>query len=137
MAQRSVGTKLMFGANAVAELSSIGGLELSAETIDTTSLDSDGGYRTFIGGFKDGGEVSISGFFAPEDPGQAAVYAAFNSGATTACKIVFPAELGYEWDFDAVITAFSTSAELEEAVSFEATLKVSGEPELVETVTGP
>lgn len=127
----------MFGATPVAELSSIGGLELTAETIDKTSLDSDGGYREFMSGFKDAGEVSISGFFAPDDPGQAAVYAAFNSGATTACKIVFPSELGWEWNFNSVITAFSTSAELEEAVSFEATLKVSGEPTLAETVTTP
>lgn len=137
MAQRSVGTKLMFGATPVAELSSIGGLELTAETIDSTSLDSDGGYRTFIAGFKDAGEVSLSGFYAPDDPGQAALYAAFNSGATTACKIVFPAEMGFEWNFNAVVTAFSTSSELEEAISFESTLKVSGEPTLVETVPTP
>ncbi|MDN4069936.1 phage tail tube protein [Paenibacillus vini] len=133
LANRAVGTKLMFGTTPVAELTSIGGLELSADTIDVTSLDSDGGYREFIGGFKDGGEVSISGFFNPGDAGQAAVYAAFNSGARTACEIQFPAALKASWTFDAVVTAFSTGAELEEAVSFEATLKVSGEPTLVIT----
>lgn len=135
MANRAVGTVLNFGTTKVAELTSIGGLELSADTIDTTSLDSDGGYRTFIGGFKDAGEVSISGFFNPGDPGQAAVYAAFQSGDTKECTIVFPAALGASWEFSAVVTGFSTGAELEEAVSFEATLKVSGEPTLNLTVT--
>ncbi|RUS41839.1 phage tail tube protein [Cohnella sp. AR92] len=130
MAVRAVGTQLLFGTTPVAELSSIGGLELSADTIDVTSLDSDGGYRQFIGGFKDAGEVSISGFFNPEDDGQAAVYAAFESGATQSCKIVFPASLGASWEFSAVVTGFSTSAELEDAVSFEGTLKVSGKPTL-------
>lgn len=130
MAKRSVGTKLLFGTTPVAELTSIGGLELSADTIDVTSLDSDGGYREFIGGFKDGGEVGISGFFNPGDAGQAAVYAAFNSGATTPCEIEFPSELKASWIFNAVVTGFTTGAELEEAISFEATLKVSGEPTL-------
>lgn len=128
---------LNFGTKKVAELTSIGGLELSADTIDTTSLDSDGGYRTFTGGFKDGGEVSISGFFNPKDGGQAAVYQAFESGNTTECEIVFPTALGASWDFNAVVTGFSTGAELEEAVSFEATLKVSGKPELVLPPAGP
>lgn len=137
LAQRSVGTKLKFGTQYVAELTSIGGLELSADTIDTTSLDSDGGYRKFIGGFKDGGEVSLSGFFNPGDPGQAAVYAAFESGETKDCSIEFPTALGAKWTFNAVVTGFSTGAELEEAVSFECTLKVSGKPELVLPPAGP
>lgn len=137
MANRAVGTKLKFDTIYVAELTSIGGLELSADNIDVTSLDSDGGYRQFIGGFKDGGEVSLSGFFNPSDPGQAAVYAAFESGATVPCGIEFPTALGASWTFSAVVTGFSTGAELEEAVSFEATLKVSGKPTLVLPTPAP
>lgn len=133
MAKRAVGTKLLLATTEVAELTSIGGLELSADTIDVTSLDSDGGYREFIGGFKDAGEVAISGFFNPGDEGQAAVYAAFESGETTACKIVFPAALGASWEFNAVVIGFSTGAELEDAVSFEGSLKVSGKPTLTIT----
>lgn len=130
MATRSVGTKLTLGTTDVGELTSIGGLELSADTIDTTNLSSDGGYREFIGGFKDGGEVSVSGYFAPDDAGQAAMYAAYESGAVQACKIVFPTSLGASWEFNAVVTGFSTGADLEDALSFEGTLKVSGKPTL-------
>ena len=50
----------------MAGLTSINGLELSADTIDVTTLDSDGGYREFIGGFKDAGEVSLEGFLNPK-----------------------------------------------------------------------
>ncbi|GBF73211.1 hypothetical protein PA598K_01496 [Paenibacillus sp. 598K] len=131
MAQRAVGTTLMIGTITVGGITSISGLELSADTIDTTTLDSDGGYREFIGGFKDGGEVGISGFFMPDNAGQAAIYQAFKSGATSACKIVFPPEMETSWEFNAVVTGFSTGAELEDALSFEGTLKVSGEPTLV------
>lgn len=137
MAQRSVGTVLTIGANNVAGLTSIGGLELSAETIDVTTLASNGGYREFIGGFKDGGEVAISGFFEPGDTnGQMAMYNAFKAGSTDSYSIIFPASLGASWTFNGVVTAFSTNAELEDAIGFEATVKVSGEPSLGITASG-
>lgn len=135
MANRSIGTKLKKGTVAVADLTEIGGLELSADTIDTTTLDSSGGYRTFIGGFKDGGEVSISGFFTPGDPGQAALYTDFQAGSTNAYSIEFPAELNAAWEFNAVVTGFTTSVAVEDAINFEATLKVSGNPNLNLAVT--
>lgn len=130
MPKRAVGTKLQINTDFIAGLTSIGGLELSADTIDTTTLDSDGGYREFIGGFKDGGEVSLSGFFEPGNAGQSAFYAAFESGDTLPFSILFPAAFGASWVFNGVVTAFSTGAELEEAVSFEGTIKVSGKPTL-------
>lgn len=130
MAQRAVGTKLKIGTTFVAELSSISGLDLSADTIDVTSLDSNGGYRDFIGGFKDGGEVSITGFFNPGDVGQSAIYTAFEAGTRDQYAIIFPAALGAEWDFAGVVTKFTTGAQLEDAVSFDATIKVAGKPSL-------
>ena len=64
-ATRSLGTKLMKGTTAIAGLTSIGGIEITADTTDVTTLDSEGGYREFIGTFKDGGEVPIEGFLIP------------------------------------------------------------------------
>jgi len=106
---------------------------MSQETIDVTTLDSAGEYREFIGGFKDGGEVSFSGFFNPQDDGQAAVYAALESSADEDFTIEFPAALGAKWSFKGVVTAYQTTAELEEAIGFEGTIKVSGKPTLTIT----
>jgi predicted secreted protein len=108
---------------------------MSQDTIDVTTLDSDGEYREFIGGFKDGGEVSASGFFDPQDEGQAAVYAALEASSVEDFTIEFPASMGASWNFKGVVTAFQTSAELEEAVGFEITIKVSGKPTLTITPT--
>jgi predicted secreted protein len=130
LAKRSVGTKIKIGSNWIAEITEVGGLELSAETIDVTNLSSDGGYREFIGSFKDGGELSISGFFAPGDLGQKGLYEAFTAGSVDTYQILFPSELGASWDFNGVVTGFSTDASLEEAIGFEATIKVSGAPSL-------
>ena len=129
MAQKALGTRILINSNAIAGLTSIGGLELSADTIDVTTLNSADGYREFIGGLKDGGEVSLSGYFEPGDTdGQGAIKEAFDSGDAIPFSIVFPQ--GAAWSFNGIVTGFSTGAELEDSVSFEATIKVSGKPTL-------
>ena len=133
MAKRALKTKLKVNDTAVAGLTSIGGLELSADTIDVTTLDSDGGYREFIQGFKDGGEVSIEGFFDPAKygEGQTTLYDLFESGDVTPFKIEFPPEMKASWKFDGVVTGYGTSASLEDPLAFNGSIKVSGKPELV------
>lgn len=139
-AQRSLGTKLKIGpeatAVAIGQLTSISSPSMSQETIDVTTLDSAGEYREFIGSFKDGGDVTASGFFNPQDPGQEAVYEALENSSTEDFAIEFPAAMGASWKFKGVVTAYNTSAELEDAISFEITIKVSGKPTL-EIVTVP
>ena len=121
----------MIGLTNVAGLTSIDAPPKSADTLDTTTLDSDGGYRTFTGGFKDGGEVTISGYFEPGDAGQLALDTAFEDGNVTNFQIIFPADIGATWSFNGVVTAFTGgNAELEELLAFEATIKVSGKPVL-------
>ena len=44
----------------IAEINSISGPNMSRDTIDVTSLDSTGGYREFIPGFRDGGTVQLA-----------------------------------------------------------------------------
>lgn len=130
MANAAMGTKLKIGANSIAELTEIGGLDISADTIDVTSLDSNG-WRSFIQGVKDAGEVSISGFFNPSDTnGQNTLYTYLTAGTIGTFTILFPSPLVCQWDFSAVVTKFTTSAAMEDAITFEATLKVSGVPSL-------
>lgn len=131
MAVAAMGTKLKVGSTGyVAELTDIGGLDISADTIETTNLDSNG-WRTYIGGVKDAGEVSLSGYLNLDDTdGQKALFDALNSGASTAFKIEFPISLGAEWSFNGIVTKFTTSSAMEDSVTFEATIKVSGQPTL-------
>ena len=111
----------------IASLTEIGGLELSADTIDTTSLDTtnNNGYRTFVTSFKDSGEVSLTGYF---DPTHATLLTDFEAGTVSAYEIEFAD--GTTWGFQACVTAFNTGFSLEDLVSFESTLKVSGKPTL-------
>lgn len=112
--------------SAIAGLTSIDGISVSSDTIETTTLDNVGGYRTFLTSLKDAGEVSISGYFAHTS--HAGFLTDFEAGTSASYIITFPDTR--TWTFTAIVTAFSTSAELEDLISFEATLKVSGKPVL-------
>lgn len=129
-ATRSIGTKLQIGLDLVADLSSIGSPSMTSEELDVTTLDSQGGFREFIASFTDPGEVPISGFFVPGDVGQAALYAALKSKDIQSFEIIYPASLGASWTFEGFVSSFSVTSETEDAIGFEATIRVSGEPHL-------
>ena len=132
---KSVGTKFNIGAQAVGGLSSIGGVEVSSETTDVTALDNTTGYKEYLGGFKDGGEVPLEGFLDGEDKGQEAMYAAFESQDEKEFSIVFPEKIGKTWTFKGIVTKFATNAAVGDAVKFSASVKVSGKPTLAKTQT--
>lgn len=135
MASNAMGTTLKKGATIIAGLKSIAGLEISAESIDVTALDTVGGYKEFIAGAKDAGEVKLTGFFKGDQFDT--MHTDFEAGTVGAYTIEFPDKLvtsGSTWEFDAVITKLSTGADVGGAVSFEATLKVSGQPTFTKAV---
>lgn len=139
---RSVGTKLLIAPKTgntdveVGALSSVSGIDASADEVEVTDMGNTDGYREYLPGFKDGGEVSMSGYMDGEDTGQARLYELMESGDVVDCKIQFPAKIGKAWSFKAGVTKFTTSADVDDAITFEATLKVSGKPTLAATVGG-
>ena len=126
----AIGTALKVNNKTVGGLTNINGIEITADTIDVTALDNATGYREKEPGFKDVGDVTVSGFLDGADEGQAECMSLLNSGTIVACSITFPAKIGKTWSFQASVTRFSTGAEVGSAVSFEATLAVTGQPTL-------
>lgn len=133
MKSNAVGTKLIVNEKPVGGLTSINGIEISAEAIDVTDLANQDGYREKLPGFKDGGDVAASGFMDGDNDGQDECYSLLESGDVVDCSIVFPAKIGKTWKFKAGITKFSTGAAVEDAVTFDISLSVSGKPTLVAT----
>ena len=125
----SMGTVFKKATVAIAHLTSIAGVELTAETIDITALDSANSYKEFILGTKDAGEVKIQGFFNGAD--HESLYLEFDNGTSASYTIEFPDKnptTGSKWTFTAFVIGYSTGAEVDNAVSFEATLKITGKP---------
>lgn len=130
MATQAQGTLLRFtpsgGAQvAVGKLTSVGAIAPDSSVIDVTTLDSASGYREYMQGFRDAGEVTISGFHTAADAGQAALRAAFNTGASGAVEVEFPD--GTTVVFTAFVKSYSLgAAEVDGAVGFSAVLRLSG-----------
>ena len=137
MKYRGIGTTLKMGATSpvtIGQLTSIGGLELSSETVDSTTLDSAGGYREFVGGFKDGGEVSVEGYFdAATGIGHSELKTKFDAQTVEKFTIDFPAVMKTKWEFDGIVTGIGTGVDLDGLITFSATIKVSGNPNLTVT----
>lgn len=131
-AKHGKGTTLKKGINVIAELTNIGGIKITGDTIDVTTLGSPDEYKEFIGGFKDGGEVAISGFFYPGDTdGQFAMKTALDASTLDAYTITFPTSMGATWTFNGIVTDWgSPGADVGGAILFEATIKISGKPVL-------
>lgn len=130
------GTTLTKGGSSVAEIKEINGVDTSGKTIDVTTLSSTEGFEEFILGTKNPGEVRISGFFYPGDTnGQAAMWTDYRNGDSDTYIITFPSDLGATWTFTAFVMSFKTGAVVDDAVSFEASLKISGAPSLGTTAT--
>ena len=51
------------GSTTISEVTSISAPNLTADTIDVTTHGSTGRYREFIQGLRDGGEITIEGFY--------------------------------------------------------------------------
>ena len=129
----AIGTTLNVNSKKVGGLTSINGIDITADTIDVTALDNQTGYREKEPGFKEVGDLTISGFLNGSDAGQEECLTLLNNGNTVACSIVFPAKIGKTWSFQASVVRFSTSAEVGNAIEFEATLAVTGAPTLADT----
>lgn len=125
MATRAQGTVFRFNDTVVGKLSGVGEIAPSAEEIDVTALDSAGGYREFLQGYRDSGTVEISGFHEKGDAGQAVLRAAFESGEAGSAQVEFPD--GTVVTFRAFVKSCTLgAAEVDGAVGFGAVLRITG-----------
>ena len=117
----------------VAEIIDIGGPRMSRDVIEVTSQDSSDGYREFIPGLKDGGEVAISANWIPADEthdGSTGVLSKFEDDNLHNWQIL-TAEDGtakLTINFKAIVTSFNVDLPLEEQAKLDFTLKISGKP---------
>lgn len=129
------GTQYKIGGTAVAEVTSISGPGLSADVIDMTSHDSTTGYREFVQGLKDGGEVSFDIIYVPagvtHKNASGGLLWYYEQGGTAQHSIVFPDSATTTWTFDAFVTNFEVGAPIDDKLSASVTIKVTGKPTLV------
>lgn len=127
---RSQGTTLKFtpagGSQiTVGKLTSVGEIAPEAEELDVTTLESTGGYREYMQGFRDSGELELSGYHDAADAGQKGLRTAFDTGAQGAFEVSFPD--GTKVSFSGFVKSHSIgSAEVDGAIGFGAVIRISG-----------
>jgi len=119
----------------IGEVKSVTGPQLKNETADVTNVQSPGGVKEFISTLTDPGEVSFSVNYVPDDPGQAAVYAAAISKARLPFQLILPPtseEDGEsspgQWTFDGLVTEYGVEIPLDKEAALNIKIKVSGLP---------
>lgn len=114
----------------IGEVVNIGGLQLSADTADVTSHDSDaiGGWEEVIATVLRTGTISLEINFDPDGPTHQMVIKDLANKRLAEWRITFPDTT--EWSFDALVTAFEPSMPSGDKLSGSVTLKPTGQPTL-------
>lgn len=107
----------------ISEINSISGPSMTKDTIDVTSLDSIGGYREFITGFRDAGTLSLTMNFVrstydlmKED---------FDSDAAGNYEIVLPD--GTSLEFEGLVTELPMEISPDDKITASVTIKLTGQ----------
>lgn len=109
---------------ALAEVNSISGPSMTRDFIDVTSLDSTGGYREFITGFRDAGTVSLTMNFtrATYD----LMLADFESATPRQYEIILPDTDVTSFEFCGLVTELPLEIPTDDKVTANCTIKLTG-----------
>jgi predicted secreted protein len=100
---------------------------IERETLDVTAHDSASGYMEFLGGLKNGGEMSIEVNYDPTVHDDLTAH--MDDSDPLNYKVLFPGSLG-SWTFTAVMTGFAPEAPYDDKLTAEISFQVSGKPTL-------
>lgn len=111
---------------AIGHSTNISGPGISRATYDVTTHQSPEQWREFIGGLKDGGEVTIDINYNPaiHDP----FVEDFDDSEPRNYELAFPDPDQTVWSFGAILTGFEPTAPHDNKLSASMTFKVSGPP---------
>lgn len=114
----------------IANVTSINPPSMERETIDVTAHDSADGWMEFLGGLKDGGEVSADVNYDPSE--HDVLVADFEDESPRNYRIVFPDADATTWSFKAILTGFEPEAPYDDKLAASLTWKVTGKPTLTD-----
>ena len=120
----------------IGNLTGIGGPSLSMDTIDVTAHDSPDGFREYVAGVIDGGDISLEGNLVDSGSGEELTdlidtrevigfCVRFASSATSTDALNYDT-----WLFTGAMVGFETDAPFDDKIGFSASIKVSGKPYL-------
>lgn len=110
---------------ALAEINSISGPTKTRDFIDVTSLDSTGGYREFIAGFRDGGTVTLNMNFTRSTYDK--MNDDFENNDAQNYEIILPDDDVTSFEFSGLVTELPLEITTDDKVTANVTIKVNGQ----------
>jgi len=112
----------------IGEINSITGPTMSRATIDTTALDTAGGYRTFITGFRNPGTITLNMNFTIATYGL--MKSDFESDTPRYYRITLPDPGATTIEFQGLVTELPLTIPADDKVTANVTIQITGEVEV-------
>ncbi len=126
-----MGSVLVWNYRKVVEQVKITGVSEAMEAIDASSHDSPSGFREFIAGMADGGEISMEGnLIVGDSGGQIAFHTDLQAKTGRTVWLVAPMAVGSALLLSGIATGFEMDFPFDKQMSVSGKLKVSGLPTL-------
>jgi predicted secreted protein len=109
---------------AIAQVNSIGGPDMSVDTIETTALDTTGGAKTFIAGFIDNGSVALEMNFTRDTYEQ--FLTDLQARLELEYEIIFPDADTTTAEFAALVVGLTVNTDPDDKITMTVDLKISG-----------
>ena len=129
------GSEFQIGTTKVGEIIDISGPDMSKDAIDVTATDgtAGSGYREFVPGWRDGGEVGITANWVPilaTQAGATGLLSKFEDDDTVQAFKIKTADDGSSGtitiSFNGIVTRFNLTMNLEEQAKLDCAIKISG-----------
>lgn len=118
----------------IAEINNITGPSMTRDVIDTTALDTAGGYRTFIAGFRNAGTVVLTLNFTRDT--YETMKNDFEDDTAQNYEIILPDDDTTTLEFEALVTEMPLTIPPDDKITFDVTIQISGQVTL-ESGSGP
>jgi predicted secreted protein len=118
----------------IAEINSIVGPGMTRDVIDTTALDTSGGYRTFIAGFRNPGTITLNMNFTRDTYEQ--MKDDFEDDNAQNYEIVLPDDDTTTLEFEGLVTELPLNVPTDDKIGVDVTIQISGQVTL-ESGSGP
>jgi predicted secreted protein len=118
----------------MADIQNINGPTMTRDTIDVTTLDTTGGYRKFIAGLRDAGELTMTMNFARDT--YETMKGDFESDTEQNYEIILPDADNTSLEIVGLVTNLPLSIAPNEVITADVTIKITGQP-VLESGSGP
>jgi len=109
----------------LSDVRSISGPTLSRDTVDDTTYDSPSGYREFISGLRDGGELTLEITFNRD--AYDTLKSQYEDDSKQYYEIVLPDDNVTSFEIEGLITSLELNPPLDDIITISVTIKISGQ----------